>query len=71
MRNDNIRDKCGVQDVAKWPRAGRRHWKDHVDRMQNIRLAKIVKDQTPSTRKPVGRPPKRWKESWISTLGKT
>lgn len=36
--------------------------------MTYYRTAKIVRNNTPLARRPVGRQPKRWKDSWEPTL---
>ncbi|XP_072159004.1 uncharacterized protein [Bemisia tabaci] len=50
--NESIRDACNVQDVAKWTRMRRMMWSEHVDRMDEERLAKsdpAFRDTTPKT----------------------
>lgn len=66
IRNDEIRQKCNVQDVVRWIRKRRREWNDHVTRMPNNRLPKIARDGGTGTSRPPGRPPKRWRDSWTS-----
>ncbi|XP_045465000.1 uncharacterized protein LOC123674152 [Harmonia axyridis] len=65
-RNTDIRHECQVEDIVRWGRKRRRAWNDHVDRMTTGRLAKIARDGIPRTRRPLGRPPKRWMDSWSS-----
>ncbi|XP_045482792.1 uncharacterized protein LOC123686601 [Harmonia axyridis] len=65
-RSEEIREICGLQDVVRWARIRRRHWRDHVDRMPDNRLPKIAKTEKPNTSRLPGRPPKRWYESWTS-----
>lgn len=65
-RSEEIREICEIQDVVRWARNRRREWRDHVNRMPDDRLAKIVKDKRPNTPRPPGRPPTRWYESWSS-----
>ncbi|XP_044744146.1 uncharacterized protein LOC123306294 [Coccinella septempunctata] len=71
VRSSDIREELEVQDVVRWVRARRRFWRDHVERMPDERLAKWAETQKPSTRRPLGRPPKRWKESWNSLSQET
>ncbi|XP_044760904.1 uncharacterized protein LOC123318360 [Coccinella septempunctata] len=66
-RNTAILEECQVQDIVKWGRARRRYWNNHNSRMNAERIAKIARDGIPNTRRPIGRPPKRWKDSWVST----
>lgn len=67
-RSSDIRRTCdNMPDIVRWTRGRRREWKSHVERMDEDRLAKIVYTEKPNTRRPTGRPPKRWAESWTST----
>ncbi|XP_045480943.1 uncharacterized protein LOC123685328 [Harmonia axyridis] len=65
-RNEDIRNECEVPDIVRWGRNRRRFWNAHVERMDEERIARIVRDGNPGTRRPLGRPPKRWKDSWTS-----
>lgn len=67
--NEEIRNKCGIQDVTKWVKKRRKEWRDHTLRMQNDRLPKIAMKEKPDTTRPLGRPPKRWLESWSPASG--
>lgn len=71
VRSADIREELEVQDVVRWIRARRRFWRDHVERMPAERLAKWAETQKPNTRRPLGRPPKRWRESWSSISQET
>ncbi|XP_050457558.1 uncharacterized protein LOC126854663 [Cataglyphis hispanica] len=64
--NVTIRETCGVQDIIRWARQRRRGWNEHVSRIGEERMARIARDGKPSSRKPLGRPPKRWMDSWTS-----
>ncbi|XP_060525280.1 uncharacterized protein LOC132701416 [Cylas formicarius] len=66
IRSNEIRRMCDVPDIVRWARTRRRAWRDHVNRMEDDRLAKIAKEERPNTSRPPGRPPKRWYESWTS-----
>ncbi|XP_044749778.1 uncharacterized protein LOC123310376 [Coccinella septempunctata] len=66
IRNTDTLRELGIRDVFRWVRTRRRYWRDHVDRMGPDRIAKWAKTQKPGTRRPVGRPPKRWHDSWTS-----
>ena len=63
IRSDHLRQPSGIQDIIKWANVRRREWDDHVDRMEENRLAKIVRDNRPQGVRSRGRPKKRWKES--------
>ncbi|XP_072764658.1 uncharacterized protein [Anoplolepis gracilipes] len=66
IRSSDIRREFELQDVVRWTRARRRFWRDHVDRMRPEQLPNWAKIQKLNTRRAVGRPPKRWYESWTS-----
>lgn len=66
IRSSRIREMCDVQDIVKWTRTRSRKWRDHVGRMDQDRLARLTMMQKPNTRRPQGRPPKRWHGSWTS-----
>ncbi|XP_055389680.1 uncharacterized protein LOC129618740 [Condylostylus longicornis] len=67
IRSEAIREECNIQDVVRWTRSRRRYWRDHVERMPSNSITKIASIERPQTRRPIGRPPKRWRESWVST----
>ena len=50
-------------DIIKWDNVRRRGWDAHVDRMEENRLAKIVRDNRPQGVGSRDGPKKRWKES--------
>ncbi|XP_060522502.1 uncharacterized protein LOC132699671 [Cylas formicarius] len=61
-RNENIRQSCGVDNMNEWVLQRKRQWNDHINRMQDGRLVKIVRDKSPDGRRSVGRPRKRWND---------
>ncbi|XP_019765819.1 uncharacterized protein LOC109541398 [Dendroctonus ponderosae] len=67
VRNTDIREQCGVQDVVRWGRQRKRQWCSHVKRMDKNSLPRIVLEGKPVGTRPAGRPPKRWKDSRQST----
>lgn len=67
IRSTAIREDLKIQDVVRFTRARRRYWRDHVDRMTDDQWAKWAKNEKPNSKRPPGRPPKRWRESWTST----
>lgn len=67
IRNQELRDKCNIQDVVGGVRGRRRAWRDHVNRMVKNRMANIAMTNNPQTTRPRGRPLKRWKDSWTWT----
>uniref|UniRef100_A0AAR5Q8Q0 Endonuclease/exonuclease/phosphatase domain-containing protein n=1 Tax=Dendroctonus ponderosae TaxID=77166 RepID=A0AAR5Q8Q0_DENPD len=66
VRSATIRQTSKVEEVIRWGRKRRRCWRDHVERMDSERIAKIVSNENPAGKRPIGRPPKRWKDSWTS-----
>ena len=67
-KSNEIREPCDrMPDVVRWSRGRRRKWRKHVDRMGNDRLAKAAYKEKPNTTRPLGRPPKRWADSWTSS----
>lgn len=67
IRNETIRTECETEDIVRWTRKRRRMWNEHINRMTDDRLVKIARNGKPETRRPPGRPPKRWRDSWQST----
>lgn len=63
LRNQQTRNRCAVQDVVRWGRQRRRHWHERVKRMNVTRLARIALEGIPTGRRPLIRPPKRWRDS--------
>ena len=62
IRNENIRERCKVENISQWTRKRKMEWNQHIDRMDEKRLVKIARDEKPVGRRSVGRPRKRWKE---------
>ena len=42
IRSDQLRQLSGIRDIIKWANVRRREWGDHVDRMGENRLAKLL-----------------------------
>jgi len=38
IRNTDIREECGVQDIVRWGRQRKRYWYAHVRRLPRIAL---------------------------------
>lgn len=47
-RSSDIRQQCEIQD-ARFVRGSRKNWRDHLNRMPDDRLLKIVKTEKPNT----------------------
>ena len=52
IRSNDIRTQCGILDVMRWGLLKRREWRDHVDRMDNMRIPRIAKEGTPRSKSP-------------------
>ena len=63
IRRDQLLQLSGIRDIIKWANVRRREGFDHVDRMEENRLAKTVRDNRPQGVRSRGKPKKRWKES--------
>jgi hypothetical protein len=66
MKNIDILERCDIQAVAKFVKSRRKAWNEHVGRAAQ-RLIKLVRDARPNYKRPPGRPPKRWADSWQSS----
>lgn len=67
IRNSDVRQQCDIIDVTKFIKKRRRCWDEHVSRADSTRLIKIARDYRPSGRRSIGRPQKRWAQSWITS----
>jgi hypothetical protein len=61
MKNIDILEQCNIQAVTKFVKDRRKAWNEHVGRAE--RLIKLVRDARPNSKRPPGRPPKRWADS--------
>ena len=59
IHSDQLRQLSVIQDIIKWANVRGREWGDHVDRMEENRLAKIVRDN----RRTGSRQPRQTKET--------
>lgn len=67
IRNDDIRETCGISPITRFVRNRRKEWNRHINRRTNQELIKAARDGIPNQgKRPMGRPPKRWKEAWTS-----
>jgi len=69
IRNKTIRNELDNQDIVRLTRV--RQWRDHHWQNGPREVAKWAKTCRPSTTRPLGKPPKRWHESWIIKLLKS
>jgi len=66
-RNEDLRRQTDTSDIERWCRTQRRYWNTHVSRMNEDTLPRIVSENIPTGRRLLGRPSKRWRDSWQST----
>ena len=67
MKNVDTLERCNLQEVVKFVKSRRKARNEHVSRAEQ-RLIKLVRDARPNTKRPPGRPPKRWADSWQSSF---
>lgn len=60
--NENIRRICGVENINTWVKSRKQEWNLHIDRMTEQRIVKIARDKSPTGRRGIGRPRKRWND---------
>jgi len=58
-RNEDLRRQTDTNDIVRWCRARRRYWNANVSKVNEDRLPRIVRDNIPTGRRPLGRPSKR------------
>ncbi|XP_044745133.1 uncharacterized protein LOC123306997 [Coccinella septempunctata] len=62
-RSENIRRECKTENINEWVRGRKVEWNRHIGRMTEDRLVRIARDKSPSGRRSVGRPRKRWSDA--------
>ncbi|XP_045463812.1 uncharacterized protein LOC123673370 [Harmonia axyridis] len=62
-RSDNVRRTCGVDNISNWVLARKMEWNDHISRMDQRRIVRIARDESPIGRRSLGRPRKRWSDN--------
>ena len=60
IRNKQIREELGIDDIIEIIEGNQLRWYGHVRRMSQERLPRQALEWTPNTRRPIGRPRKRW-----------
>ena len=58
-----LRKRSGIKNIVEWVNDRRRYWAEHVERMSDGRLPKIILHNRPREYRSRGRQMKRWKES--------
>ena len=62
IRSKDLRELIGIQDIVHWIDVRKRGWVEHVERMMDDPIAKIVKENRLRGTRSRGRP-KRWKDA--------
>jgi hypothetical protein len=68
LRNENIRRELGVESVLAFVERAQLRWFGHLMRMEDHRTPKKWYMWKPHTRRPRGRPRKRWEENIAEAL---
>src|SRR5678816_1801750 len=68
QRNKRIREEVGVKAILNKMDAARLRWWEHLERMQEGRVAKKRWEWRPEETRPRGRPRKRWESSVEDSL---
>ncbi|CAG9835898.1 unnamed protein product [Diabrotica balteata] len=63
MRSEEIRRKCNIPEINKWTLNRKKEWNEHINRMEETRLVRIARDNSPKGRRSIGRPRKRWSDN--------
>ena len=66
-RSEDIRQQCNIEEIGAWVLRRRIEWNEHIDKMEEGRLVKVVRDNRPAGKRSPERPRKRWKESLEGT----
>ena len=62
LRNDIIRERLSIESVLSYVERCQLRWFGHMKRMEEGRIPRRWYDWNPSTKRPVGRPRKRWEQ---------
>jgi hypothetical protein len=58
VRNQDIREQCGIQPIGEWVNKGREEWNNHISRMTEDGFVRVVRDNSPKSKRRPGRPHK-------------
>ena len=70
LRNEVIQRRLGVESVLSYIERNQLRWFGHMQRMEDGRIPKRWYYWAPTTRRPVGRPRRRWMEQVEQALVK-
>src|ERR1700755_3491542 len=68
LRNERIREEVSVKAMLNKMDAARLRWWEHLERMEEGRVAKRRWEWRPAGARPKGKPRKRWKDSVEESL---
>lgn len=60
IKTQDVRRQCNVQEIGEWITRRRDERNEYVSRMAPERIARAVTDKSPTSRRSLGRPHKRW-----------
>lgn len=69
--NESIRERYNIQDAVMWVKTRKKKWEEHLEQMDEDRLAKICKNGRPIGKILSRRPTKRWVQSSFSSSTKS
>jgi hypothetical protein len=53
VRNQDVRELCGIQPIGQWVNEGKEEWNSHISRMTEDRTVRVVRENSPKgKRKP-------------------
>jgi hypothetical protein len=47
VRNQDIREQCGIQPIGEWVNKRRKEWNNHISRMTEDSIVRAVRDNSP------------------------
>jgi hypothetical protein len=56
VRNEDVRKELGIHEMNDKIKQKRTDWRQHIDRMNNERLTKQIREYNPRGRRSIGRP---------------
>ena len=68
--SENIRRTCEIEeDINCWVLKRKKQWNEHISRMEEKRIVRIARDKSPTGRRSIGRPRKRWCDNLSTDAG--
>jgi len=52
VRNEEVKEQCGIMDIVRFCRKRRREWCEHVEKAEENQLIKVAKNQKPTGKRP-------------------